>query len=282
MDPKGVIFDSGVWTAGLSNPIRGGVLVMDDDAAVSRAVRRALACEGLESRTVHSVSDARLAVAELQPACVITEVHLPDGSGVDFLHWLRESDPYTGRVVLTGMVDFLAVQDAVNRGAVHAFFTKPWDTTTLVHGIRSVLEQGRLGRENADLALCLKRRNEELAARVQDVSRYLDIAKRELEAVFDAWDTPLALVSPGLLVMRANLAFAGRAGIPVQQVPGRPCHELLFGNSEPCPACPVHESIRSRRMVIGRARNLIVTAMPVDAHRVEGPATLCRYEEPPV
>lgn len=252
------------------------VLLVDDDDGCRRAVTRVLAAEGMRVNPLSTLAAAKEALAGSPPAVVIAELRLPDGEGVEALETARRIAPFIGRVMLTGAVDFQAVQDAVNRGAVHAFFTKPWDNESLARGVRGVLDQCRLARENADMAARLADQNLALEALVRERTAALERAKRDLQAVFDAWEDPLALVTPDLRVLRANRAWAGVASLDVREAPGRTCHEALLRQSRPCEGCPVSGALGTGTSVeaaIGPAP-WRVQACPLDLDRR---AVLCRY-----
>ncbi len=253
------------------------ILLLDDDEGCRRAVARVLAIEGLRAVPVASLAEARTVLSDSPPpAAVVVELRLPDGEGVEALEEARRVAPFTGRVMLTGVVDFQAVQDAVNRGAVQAFFTKPWDNESLVRGVRGVLEQCRLARDNAEMAERLADQNRALEALVRERTAALERAKRDLQAVFDAWEDPLALVAPDLHVLRANRAWAAQASLDVREVPGQVCHEALFGRSSPCDGCPVSEAVQSGAPIEAALGPTPwrVQARPLDlGHR----AVLCRY-----
>ncbi len=265
-------------------PIPGGsstgsespsVLVVDDDEGCRRAVARVLAADGLRVEAVSTLAEAREILTQSRPSAVVVELRVEDGEGVEALEAARCADPFIGRVMLTGAVDFLAVQDAVNRGAVHAFFTKPWDNETLVRGVRGVIEQCRLARENHEMALRLRDQNRALEALVAERTRALERAKRELQMVFDAWEDPLALVTPDFRVLRANRAWAEEAALDVREAPGRFCHEALFRRVCPCENCPVQEGVRIG-VVEGRdsSTRWSVWVRPLS---LEEPGVLCWY-----
>lgn len=252
------------------------VLLVDDDEGCRRAVSRLLAVEGLRAVPVSTLAAAKEALSGSPPAVVIAELRLPDGEGVEALETARRIAPFIGRVMLTGAVDFQAVQDAVNRGAVHAFFTKPWDNESLARGVRGVLEQCRLASENAEMAARLANRNLALEALVRERTVALERAKRDLQTVFDAWEDPLALVTPDLRVLRANRAWAGVASLDVREAPGQTCHVALFRRSSPCDGCPVSEALGTGSFVEAAISPTPwrVQARPLDLDR---PLVFCRY-----
>jgi signal transduction histidine kinase/putative methionine-R-sulfoxide reductase with GAF domain len=80
--------------------------------------------------------------------------------------------------------------------------------------------------------------NQALEEKVQERTAQIARAKREWEKTFDAISEPMALLD-GFTVRRSNLAYARRAGLPIQSIPGKTCHELLAGRATPCPGCPL-------------------------------------------
>jgi DNA-binding NtrC family response regulator len=63
--------------------IRGRVLVVDDDASVARSVCRMLTAAGHEVREARSVPEALALVDEMAPDVVVSDIRLPDDSGVE-------------------------------------------------------------------------------------------------------------------------------------------------------------------------------------------------------
>jgi len=80
--------------------------------------------------------------------------------------------------------------------------------------------------------------NAALEAKVELRTRAVVHAKREWERTFDAIREPIAL-QDGFVIRRANLAYAEAAGVPITQVPGKTCHQLLAGRVAPCAGCPL-------------------------------------------
>lgn len=265
-----------------ASPLDPVVLVVDDDPGCLRAVRRSLEYAGMGTVAAADLAQAREALEKHDPACVIIEFRLPDGQGVEFLTRARESVEHLGRVMLTGVVDFLAVQEAVNQGSVHAFFTKPWDNNGLIQGVRGVIEQCRLARENSEMMRQLSDHNRALEATVQERTRQLEQAKTELEAVFDSWDEPMAIVDQRFTVLRANAAYSRQAGLSVREVPGRLCHEALFHRDSPCSGCPLgSEGTDGNPMdgrIEGEGHGWRIMTRPMGITRRPGQAMLCRYE----
>jgi FixJ family two-component response regulator len=57
-------------------------------------------------------------------------------SGTELLDRAKDMYPNTFRIILSGYAELDTVMDAVNRGAVYRFYTKPWDNRVLRENIR--------------------------------------------------------------------------------------------------------------------------------------------------
>jgi CheY-like chemotaxis protein len=65
------------------------VLVVEDDPTLARAIARNLSARGYVTRSATTVADATAAIAEADPALLLLDIDLPDGSGWEVLRGLR-------------------------------------------------------------------------------------------------------------------------------------------------------------------------------------------------
>ena len=61
---------------------------------------------------------------------------MPDVTGTEFLSNVKAMYPDTVRILLSGYSDAATVTDAINRGSIYKFLTKPWDDEDLREQIR--------------------------------------------------------------------------------------------------------------------------------------------------
>ncbi|MBR9860540.1 response regulator [bacterium] len=87
-----------------------------------------------------SVNQALEIMSENEVDVVITDHMMPGRSGVDLLEQLKETDPYICRILITGCSDINIVIEAINRGEVFRFLTKPWVKDVLASTIQSGYE----------------------------------------------------------------------------------------------------------------------------------------------
>lgn len=93
---------------------------------------------------------------------IITDQRMPEKTGVEFLESIIPFYPQPIRVLLTGYTDVQAVIDAINKGQVYHYLTKPWEEDYLRTVIKNAFEVYSLRRENQRLTNALLKANEQL------------------------------------------------------------------------------------------------------------------------
>ena len=117
------------------------ILFVDDEASALDGYTRILRKEFAMS-TARSGEEGLAAIQANGPyAVVISDMRMPGMTGSDFLAAVRRKAPNSVRMLLTGHADLDAAIDAVNRGNIYRFLTKPCEKPALVEAIRSGLEQ---------------------------------------------------------------------------------------------------------------------------------------------
>ncbi|MBK6628584.1 MAG: response regulator [Flavobacteriales bacterium] len=125
------------------NKERIKVLYLDDEEG-NLVAFRANFRRDLEVFTA-STAEQALEILERTPIpVVISDQRMPQVTGVDFLAQVKQRHPDTIRMLLTGYADIQAVIDAVNKGRIYAYVTKPWDASDLLLRIQQAHEVFRL------------------------------------------------------------------------------------------------------------------------------------------
>jgi two-component system response regulator FixJ len=112
------------------------VHVVDDDEAVRQSLAFLLRTARLEVKTYDSA--ATFLGSPPAAGCVITDVRMPEISGIDLLRHLRELQSALPVIVITGHGDVPLAVEAMKLGAVD-FFEKPFDDDALLAAVRSAL-----------------------------------------------------------------------------------------------------------------------------------------------
>lgn len=174
------------------------LLLVDDEANILSSLRRLLRPAGYVIHTAES-GRAGLEILEREPVdLVISDMRMPEMTGAQFLEQVRNRWPATMRILLTGYADVSSTIDAINRGEIFRYISKPWDDEQLKLTIRDALESRRLRNENARLLALTQAQNEELAqlnagleqkvadrtAEIAQVNSFLNLANDRLKQNF--------------------------------------------------------------------------------------------------
>lgn len=112
--------------------------------------------------TAESASKA-LEILKTEPIhIVISDQRMPVMTGVEFFQSILSDYPDPIRILLTGYADISAVIDAINKGQVYLYITKPWQDDELRLSLEKAFELFALRRENKRLTEQLLQVNEQL------------------------------------------------------------------------------------------------------------------------
>jgi len=124
------------------------ILLVDDDLAFNGLLAAALREEGYDVTQVYNLKQAEKSLLDEFFDCVILDVRLPDGSGLDLLPDAAQTAPV---IVVSAHGDINTAIDAVRKGAFN-FLEKPFDLTHALLEVKRSIEYSELSRERDDLA----------------------------------------------------------------------------------------------------------------------------------
>lgn len=126
------------------------VHIVDDDEAVRQLLAFLLSAAGIPVRLYDSATAFLNAVPEIQAGCLITDVRMPDMTGIELLRRLRTKLIDLPAIVITGHGDIALAVEAMKAGAVD-FIEKPFEEEAILGAVRSVAERaGRKGRQSEE------------------------------------------------------------------------------------------------------------------------------------
>lgn len=82
---------------------------------------------------------------------IITDQRMPNMTGVQFLESILDRHPDPMRILLTGYADLNAVIDAVNKGKIFHYLTKPWNEEELDMTIQRAYDIYKLRKDEKEL-----------------------------------------------------------------------------------------------------------------------------------
>ncbi|HVQ37299.1 MAG TPA: sigma-54 dependent transcriptional regulator [Pyrinomonadaceae bacterium] len=122
------------------------ILVVDDEKMIRWSLGEALRGWGFEPIEAETVSSALAAFETETLAAVLLDINLPDGSGLDLLRKIRQSQPDAVVIMITANV-LVDETIAALRGGAYDFIGKPINLEELQVAIRNGIEAGRLRKE---------------------------------------------------------------------------------------------------------------------------------------
>jgi DNA-binding NtrC family response regulator len=125
--------------------MKRNLLLVDDDPSIRFGFSRYFSKTGFSVKAVPSLAEARESLPSQRFDAVLLDLVLPDGKSFDFIQEIRQSNPDTAIVVITGYGDIPLAVEAIQRGADN-FLTKPVSLENLDIILQKSLELGSLRR----------------------------------------------------------------------------------------------------------------------------------------
>ena len=119
-----------------NEPVQQTLLLVDDEVNILNALKRVLRREGYQVLTAENTDLAFELLAKFPVQVIISDQRMPGMSGTAFLERAKRLYPDTVRIILSGYTDLASITDAINRGAIYHFLTKPWEDDKLRAEVR--------------------------------------------------------------------------------------------------------------------------------------------------
>jgi len=175
------------------------VHIIDDDEGLRESLAFLLRSAAFEVKSFESAKAFLDVLPHAAPGCIITDVRMPDISGIELLRRLKELKIGVPVIVITGHGDIALAVEAMKIGAAD-FFEKPFDDDLLVASVRAVLRhregQTKRGAERAEI----EHRISTLSRREKDVLTGLIEGRANKQIAFDLGISPRTVE-----IYRANL-----------------------------------------------------------------------------
>jgi FixJ family two-component response regulator len=144
------------------------VLVVDDDESVRNALTYLFQSIELPVRAFTATSELLEAKLPDMPSCLVLDIRLPGGSGLEFQDVLAKAGIQIPIIFLTGYGDIPMSVKAMKAGAVD-FLTKPFRDQDLLDAVTRALDQDRKRRAGEKSLSELRQRFESLTRREREV-----------------------------------------------------------------------------------------------------------------
>ena len=153
------------------------VLVVDDESGILDSLNILLRNEGFAPHLAHGGKAGLERIAEMSPDIVLTDIRMPNVSGVEILAAARQSDPDVPVILMTAQATLQSAMQAVNEGAFY-YIQKPFRNDELIAILRRAAEHRNLRAENKSLKQAIQRHERTGVARPVGTSKaWLEILR---------------------------------------------------------------------------------------------------------
>jgi len=127
------------------------IYVIDDDEAVRQSLEFLLNTAGIKVRSFESGKAFLDVLPQIDSGCVITDVRMPEITGIDLLKKVKDLKPGLPVIIITGHGEIALAVEAMKIGAVD-FLEKPFDDDHLMAAVKSALDrEADLAQRNAQV-----------------------------------------------------------------------------------------------------------------------------------
>lgn len=205
------------------------ILLIEDNAGQRRTLFDILKAKGYEMFVAEDGAKGFALLKEKPVNLVLTDLGLPDISGIDILREVKTAYPAIQVIILTGSATFDSAVEATNLGAF-SYLLKPYDIDQLLLHIQRAVEKQRVDEE-------------------------LRISRQMLEDVTQGITESILLISKDYKILWANRTAIDQTGLTMDQIIGSSCYATIHHQESLCEApaqpCPLREFL-----AIGNSRTL--------------------------
>jgi diguanylate cyclase (GGDEF)-like protein/PAS domain S-box-containing protein len=185
------------------------LLLVDDEPNILQALRRLFHNENYEIYLASCGDEGLEILSRRSVDIIISDMHMPKMSGIEFLARTVEQWPETVRILLTGYADLQSAIDSVNKGKIFYYCNKPWNDEELKLLVRKALEQKHLWEERDHLSAILRMRNDELRALNEHLEETVGQRTAQLQHTLSKFDqTNSSLKEQKEKLYRLNRVYA--------------------------------------------------------------------------
>jgi FixJ family two-component response regulator len=141
------LLPDGAWQGEIGLPNEPRIAIVDDDEAIREATKDLVTALGFRAEAFESAMEFLKSDGWRDTSCLITDVHMPQMSGIELHRQLLASGASIPTILITAYPDDEAWGRALAAGAV-CYLVKPFTTDKLLACIRSALDRDHPGSGN--------------------------------------------------------------------------------------------------------------------------------------
>jgi DNA-binding NtrC family response regulator len=140
---------------------RGMIVVIDDEEDMCKILTRILNMEGYHVSSFTNPDRALEYIEKYQPDVVLTDIRMPERSGMEVLRSVKEKFPHISVIIMTAYASIEGAIQAMKQGAFH-YVTKPFNTDELTANIEKAIEIHHLSKEAESFTEQIRRAHEDV------------------------------------------------------------------------------------------------------------------------
>ena len=116
------------------------IWIIDDDKSIRWVFEKALARTDLNFKTFSSIKDALAAIKDEEPQVIVSDIRMPQGSGLELLQVIKEKYTHIPVIIMTAYSDLESAVAAFQGGAFE-YLAKPFDVDQAIEIIHRAIDE---------------------------------------------------------------------------------------------------------------------------------------------
>ena len=116
------------------------IWIIDDDKSIRWVFEKALARTDLNFKTFSSIKDALAAIKDEEPQVIVSDIRMPQGSGLELLQVIKEKYVHIPVIIMTAYSDLESAVTAFQGGAFE-YLAKPFDVNKAIEIIHRAIDE---------------------------------------------------------------------------------------------------------------------------------------------
>ena len=138
------------------------LLFVDDEANILSALKRLFRPFGYRIFTAEGGAQGLEIMEREAIDLVVSDMRMPEMNGAQFLEKVRAKWPESVRILLTGYAEIGSTIDAINKGQIYRYVSKPWEDNDITLIVKHALQHKVLEKEKLRLEALTRKQNDEL------------------------------------------------------------------------------------------------------------------------
>ncbi|MFW2372230.1 MAG: HD domain-containing phosphohydrolase [Gammaproteobacteria bacterium] len=193
---------------------KDSLLFVDDEKNILSSLKRLFRSEGYNIYIADSGKEGLDIMEKYDIDLIISDMRMPEMNGAQLLETVYNKWPTTIRILLTGYSEISSTIDAINKGNIYKYISKPWEENDIKQTVRNALESKKIERERDSLLDLTRKQNEDLKefnanletmvqSRTSELNQTMGMLESAYESLKDSYTSTVKILS-NLIEMRAG------------------------------------------------------------------------------